>query len=517
MKRFLMNFGKRIGLIFLYGVPGALAVLVFIFVWNLEKRPDLKVWHSAELEAEFTVHSQVKSFREYLALEKQLFAQLDEFVYKRIQPEERVNINRYSKGSIADPENWSPNWNRTFELTNDNPQCGVLLLHGLSDSPYSMRSLGKSLHDSGAWVVGLRIPGHGTAPTALVNINWQDMAAAVKLAMHHLRDKVGEQPLYIVGYSNGAALAVNYTLDTLDDKTLPLVSRLVLLSPEIGVTRVAALSVWQARLGHLLNLKKLEWNDILPEYDPFKYNSFAINAGDLSYRLTVENRLRLTDPDSREKLKQFPPVIAFQSVVDQTVSMKAVVENLFRSLPPGENELMLFDINRSKDLEMLLKDDPKPFIDSLFKDNSLSFSLNFLTNAESAHGSIVILRKAAGHVKISETITNLQWPENVYSLSHVALPFPADDPLYGGNVSPDSPGIQLGSLSFRGERDILQIRASTMLRLRWNPFYDYMENKMLNFLGLDDTSASKLQDSEFQGTSSPGTGQSPSEKSPYEK
>ena len=485
MKRFLLSATIRIVRALLYGALGAFLVLVFLFVWDLEKRPDLKVWHKVELDAAFTTKSKVRNFQEYLDLEEKLFAQLDEQIYNRVLPEDRSRINRYHKGSMADPDQSSPNWNRTFELTTDSPRAGVLLLHGLSDSPYSMRSIGSRLHKAGAWVVGLRVPGHGTAPSGLVDIKWEDMAAAVRLAMHHLQDKTGSQPLYIVGYSNGGALAVHYALETLDDKTLPSVDRMVLLSPEIGVIPLAALAIWQARLGHLLGLQKLEWTDILPEYEPYKYGSFAVNGGDLSHRLTAENRTRLTDPKITEKLKQFPPVLAFQSAVDKTVSMKAVVEVLFRQLPPGGHELMLFGINRNSDLEMLLKNDPKPYIDSLFKYPGLSFTLSFFTNTTDEAARIVIRSKAAGQSEITEFFPDLKWPRHVYSLSHVALPFPADDPLYGGNVSADSPGLQLGNLALRGERDTLQIPASTMLRIRWNPFYDFMENRLVEFLSLD--------------------------------
>jgi alpha-beta hydrolase superfamily lysophospholipase len=439
-----------------------------------------------DLDAEFTVKSKVKNFQEYLDLEKKLFTQLDEQVYDHIKPEDRSIINRYYRGSMADPASWSPDWNRTFELTTDSPKAGVLLLHGLSDSPYSMRSLGQRLHAAGAQVLGLRVPGHGTAPSGLADVHWQDMAAAVRLAMHHMQDKIGDLPLYIVGYSNGGALAVRYTLETLDDKTLPTVDRLVLLSPEIGVVKVAALAIWQARLGHLLGLQKLEWTDILPEYEPFKYGSFAVNGGDLSYRLTAVNRSRLTELKNTAKLKQFPPVLAFQSAVDKTVSMKAVVEVLFKQLPPDGHELMLFDINRSRELVMILKSDPKHYIDALFNDPGLSFTLSLLTNTTDAAPRIVIRSKEAGQSAVNETFPNLKWPEHVYSLAHVALPFPADDPIYGGDVSADSPGLQLGNLALRGERDTLQIPASTMLRIRWNPFYDFMENKLLEFLDLDD-------------------------------
>jgi len=329
------------------------------------------------------------------------------------------------------------------------------------------------------------VPGHGTAPTGLLDIKWEDMAAAVKLAMRHMKDKDGDRPIYIVGYSNGGALAVRYGLETLDDKTLPKVDRMVLLSPEIGVIKAAALAVWQARLGHLLGLQKLEWTDILPEYEPFKYGSFAVNGGDLSHRLTAVNRTRLTELKGTEKLKQFPPVLAFQSAVDKTVSMQAVVEVLFKQLPPVGHELMLFDINRSKDLEMVLKTDPKTYVDSLFKDSGLPFTLNFFTHTTDDADRIVIRTRKAGEAEVNETFPELKWPDSVYSLSHVALPFPPDDPIYGGNVSHDEPGIQLGNLAMRGERNILQIPASTMLRMRWNPFYDFMENRMLDFLNLD--------------------------------
>jgi alpha-beta hydrolase superfamily lysophospholipase len=452
LKRFLLSATIRIVRALLYGALGAFLALIFLFVWDLEKRPDLKVWHKVELDAEFTTKSKIKNFQEYLDLEEKLFTQLDEQVYDRIKPEDRTSINRYHKGSMADPDYSSPNWNRTFELTTDSPRAGILVLHGLSDSPYSMRSIGSRLHKAGAWVVGLRVPGHGTAPSGLADVHWEDMAAAVRLTMRHLQDKVGNQPLYIVGYSNGAALAVRYALETLEDKTLPSVDRMVLLSPEIGVIPLAALAIWQARLGHLLGLQKLEWNSILPEYEPYKYGSFAVNGGDLSYRLTVENRSRLTELKGSEKLKKFPPVLAFQSVVDKTVSMQAVVEVLFKQLPQNGHELMLFDLNRNRDLELVLKSDPKPYIDSLLKDPGLPFTLDFVTVTDNERNRVVMLRKEAGQAETIEAFPDLKWPDSVYSQSHVSLPFPPDDPVYG-NVSADNPGVQLGNLALRGEAD----------------------------------------------------------------
>ena len=186
-----------------FSALGASVVLVAGFVVYLNNQADLQVWHLAELDEEFTADSEVETFAQYLELEDRLFKQLDELVYAKVPPEKRNNLNRYNRGSLSDPEHWSPNWNRSFVLPAKAPAAGVLLLHGMSDSPYSVRNLGESLHDAGASVLGLRLPGHGTAPSGLVDVSWQDMAAAVRLAMLHLAEQIDGRPLYIVGYSTG--------------------------------------------------------------------------------------------------------------------------------------------------------------------------------------------------------------------------------------------------------------------------------------------------------------------------
>ncbi|MCK5498690.1 MAG: alpha/beta fold hydrolase, partial [Gammaproteobacteria bacterium] len=343
----------------LHVLSGGLITILILAVVYLNHQPELKIWHTIKLDSEFTVSKPVKNFADYQALEERLFAQLKERVYDQIKPEDQFSINRYYQGSMSDPDQWSPNWNHSFELSTGTAVAGVLLLHGMSDSPYSLHNLGTRLHEEGAHVVGLRIPGHGTAPSGLVHVRWQDMAAAVKLAVQHLHEQVGDKPVYIVGYSNGGALALHYALSVIEDPTLPPLKKLLLISPEIGVTKMAGLAIWQERIGYVLGLEKLRWNDVLPEYDPFKYNSFAINAGDQAYRLTIENRKRLDALAEAGKLDQLPPILAFQSVLDATVSARDLVLELFEKLPDRGHELVAFDINRIVNVEQLLKSDPK--------------------------------------------------------------------------------------------------------------------------------------------------------------
>jgi len=462
---------------------GALAILVIGITVYVHSRPPVSVWHLVHLDQEFTADSGVKSFEDYLALEDRLFAQLDALVYDKVPVGPGQRVNRYSRGSLSDPHRWSPNWNHSFELDAPEPTAGVLLLHGMSDSPYSLRALGERLHAAGVQVVGLRLPGHGTAPSGLTRITWQDMAAAVHLAARHLADEIGARPLYIVGYSNGAALAVDYALKTLEDPNLPKVAKLVLLSPEIGVSPAAALAVWQARLGRWLDVEELEWTDVLPEYDPFKYSSFAVNAGDVVYKLTADIQARITRLTESSQLAGFPPVLAFASVVDATVSTPALVAGLFDRLPPGDHELILFDINRRAEMEPLLTWDPGPLVQALQNDPNHSYTLTLVTNGKHKGPEVIEYRKSPNE-PVAETSLGLDWPEDVYSLSHVALPFPPQDSLYGGEPDEASPGLRLGDLALRGERGALQIPASHMLRLRWNPFFSYVESRTLAHLGL---------------------------------
>ena len=177
-----------------------------------------------------------------MQLEDDLFAELADDVYARTATGTDFLLFRYSSGSAADPGIHKPNWNRSFERSVDNPVGGVVLLHGMSDSPYSLRALGETLHKSNYWVVGPRLPGHGTTPAALKKISWEDMADIVRLAVNHLAAKVGSKPIHIVGYSTGAPLALNFTLDALAGNADPIPSSLVLISPAIGIHPLAGLA-----------------------------------------------------------------------------------------------------------------------------------------------------------------------------------------------------------------------------------------------------------------------------------
>src|SRR5215207_1922339 len=104
------------------------------FVW---RGPELKSWHRADLDAEFTASDYdsgaITTVAEYRALENRLFAELQRNVYRQVPPADRLRFNRFARGSASDPGRWRTNWNRTFLMKPaGEPIGGVLLLHGLT-------------------------------------------------------------------------------------------------------------------------------------------------------------------------------------------------------------------------------------------------------------------------------------------------------------------------------------------------------------------------------------------------
>ena len=103
----------------------------------------------------------------------------------------------------------------------------------------------------------------------------------------------------------------------------------------------------------------------------------------------------------------------------------------------------------------------------------------------------VELKRWAPTVTEPETVpVEAAWPPGVYSLSHVALPFPPDDPLYGRFPPEDRSKLFLGQLQIRGERGLMRISSDWLLRLRFNPFYGVLESRTLYWLSEFEADAS---------------------------
>lgn len=461
-----------------------IAVVLVIVLAACSGQP-LKPWHTETLKEEFDAGNadEVRTFDDYLALEDRLFKELDDEVYERVGTGPEYAIVRYSRGSAADPTVRSPDWNRSFELRAEQPRGGVLLLHGMTDSPYSLRALGETLHEKGYWIIGLRMPGHGTAVSGLRSVRWQEMAAVTRIGMRHLAEKVGGAPIHVVGYSTGAALALDLALTSLEDAAERTPASLVLVSPAIGITPLATLAGPKAGLGRVPGLSRLAYTQIVPEFDPYKYNSFTANAGAQVHKLTRSVARRVADLSRTGNGVKMPPILVFKSTVDATVSTDAVINRLLGQLPENGNELMLFDINRAAILSILLVSDPGPLTNRLMADPSLPFAIRLVTNENDRSNSVVANYKPANTADIDAVEPlGMEWPRGVISLSHVALPFPPEDPLYGAFRPEDRNTLFLGQAEIRGERGLFKLSTDWLLRIRYNPFYAVLESRVIDWV-----------------------------------
>ena len=482
---------KHLGFFFAYGTAGALLALLAVGVFYLQSRDDLSLWHKVELEEEYRPDAGIETFAEYLAMEERLFAELERKVIDRVPAGPGNLLNRYAHGSLASPEKWSRNWNRSYELEPDAPRGGVLMLHGMSDSPYSLRALAERLHKEGFHVLGLRYPGHGTAPAGLTGTRWQDMADAVEIAARHLSEVLDGQPLYLFGYSTGGPFALDLALKSDGDDSLQKPAGLVLFSPAMGITPLAALTPWQARLGRLLGFEKMAWNSIEPEYDPFKYRSFPLNAAVQVWRLSRHVDAQLAEAEKKGRLTRLPPILTFQSVVDATVEVSALVDVLYGRLPDSddpagrEHTLVAYDINRNAAVGPLLANDPKDVLEFLLADRGRHYDFSVVTNESDDVPTVVSITGARGRLPASTCQLTASWPEGVYSLTHIAPTFPPADPLYGGPQAAAHPGISLGNVVLRGESKALRISPAGLLRQSYNPFFEYQFERIADFMGLE--------------------------------
>lgn len=100
---------------------------------------------------------------------------------------------------------------------------GILLVHGLGDSPWSFNDIAPQLAKQGYLVRTLLLPGHGTQPKDMLDVTLAQWQQVVRDQAQVLRQEVPE--VYLGGFSTGANLVLDYAYEH-DD-----IAGLVLFSP----------------------------------------------------------------------------------------------------------------------------------------------------------------------------------------------------------------------------------------------------------------------------------------------
>jgi hypothetical protein len=228
-----------------------------------------------------------------------------------------------------------------------------------------------------------------------------------------------------------------------------------------------------------------KWNSIAPEYDPFKYNSFPLNAAEQSRNLSLKIQKGIQGTQKKGTFSKLPPVMTFQSAVDSTVIAGDVVR-FYEKLSPNGHELIIFDTNQRALLRNFLKTSPLASLNESGILDKRNYTLAIITNKNPDSKEIIVRVQDENTNGFNDLLLNLSWPDGIYSLSHLAIPFPMDDPLYGTNLSePPRSHIQLGDIYMRGERNVLRIPEKDLMRLRCNPFWDYVAARIKKVIAED--------------------------------
>jgi len=220
---------------------------------------------------------------------------------RRVISQARRDLTPENRDQVVD-------WNSPYIMEPDPAKCpaakgnrirsGILLIHGLTDSPFEMRDLGKHFQEQCFLVYGLLLPGHGTVPGDLLSVTYEDWAKATQYGLAALRPRV--EKLYAGGFSTGGALLVQAAL------TGEKLDGLFLFAPALGLhSSVAFIAPVASGVQ--------SWVDIAPDEDPTKYESFATNAAAQIWQLVHDLSFRL----NRDPLPV--PVFLAVSEDDQTI------------------------------------------------------------------------------------------------------------------------------------------------------------------------------------------------------
>jgi carboxylesterase len=199
------------------------------------------------------------------------------------------------------PVGWMQDWAATG--TGKNAHVGVLLVHGFTGSPASMRPWGEFLHSKGFTVRVPLLPGHGTHPENLNKVKWQEWPAKVEFELSELRKSCDQ--IFLVGLSMGGGTVLNVAAS--HNETL---RGLILVNPMIHVKGVPVeLAFFMSRLQ---KMRTSVGDDIKrPGVTEWGYDALPTRG---VYQLL--KMLRIT----RRNLKNVTvPVQLFHSVEDHTL------------------------------------------------------------------------------------------------------------------------------------------------------------------------------------------------------
>ena len=228
------------------------------------------------------------------------------------------------------PFQWQPDPEQCVEGTTAKVRGGVLLIHGLTDSPFLMQDVGRHFQKRCYLVRAIVLPGHGTIPGDLLDIKYGEWLKAVHYGIRSFKGQT--RPVLVVGFSTGAAAALHSQLENESDLA---VDGLILLSPALEPKSPwSFLANWhRARkmFKDPVEYAPKRWLEVATDEDYAKYESFPKDAGDQIHELSKAVRKIGCSELS-------VPVFMAVSSDDDTVKASSAIE-CFKNIPGGKDEL----------------------------------------------------------------------------------------------------------------------------------------------------------------------------------
>jgi carboxylesterase len=205
----------------------------------------------------------------------------------------------------------------------DGDRTGVLLCHGFTGSPQSMRPWAEYLAGAGLTVSLPRLPGHGTTWQEMARTRWEDWYAEVDRALDELR--TGTDEIFVMGLSMGGCLALR-----LAELHGSAVSGLVLVNPSLmPETKLFMLAPVMKLL--VPSLKGIASDIKKPGVAEVGYDRVPVKAA-----ATLPGLWKVTT-SHLDQVSQ--PVLVYRSPADH-VTGPANVEILQRALPAKQLEIV---------------------------------------------------------------------------------------------------------------------------------------------------------------------------------
>jgi esterase/lipase len=216
----------------------------------------------------------------------------------------------------------------------------VLMVHGLTDSPYYMRTLADILYNAGYNVAAVLLPGHGTKPEDLLNVKLAQWREEVQFGLGVVK-RLGET-VSLAGFSCGGALSLDALAANYQGPSPIPLQNLLLFSPAIKIANR------EAELACLPGVREVmerthPWaagDASTPETNPNKYAKMALNAVCELNDLIGQNSSRRADI-MRDIKDHGIGVFTVESGDDTTIDPDSV-KQFMAALPSGARQDFIF-------------------------------------------------------------------------------------------------------------------------------------------------------------------------------